>query len=61
MSAEEDVEAANEWIRQELNATRWVNQQATVDVHTSMLTAIDYKGFRVMAHTILPLCDQKVN
>lgn len=57
---EEEIEAANSWIRQEMNAIRWVNGQKEIDVHTSMMTAIDYKGFRVMATTILPISPKSV-
>jgi hypothetical protein len=57
---EEEIEAANSWIRQEMNAIRWVNGQKEVDVHTSMMTAVDYKGFRVMATTILPISPKSV-
>jgi len=43
----------------ELKAINAINATSS-DIHTTLMTLIDYKGFRLVAYAVMPL-DEKVN
>lgn len=58
MGENEILEAGHAFLRQEMNACRWIqtiNQSSTFPIHTPLMTVIDYKGFRALGMMKLPL------
>lgn len=58
-SGDEEQSIARQWIQQELLATQWVNGQDAVQALCTLMTSVEYKGFKAMAVAKLPLCNQK--
>lgn len=58
MSENEILEAGHAFLRQEMNACRWIqsiNHSSSFPIHTPLMTVIDYKGFRALGMMKLPL------
>jgi tetratricopeptide (TPR) repeat protein len=52
---EEVVAGAYAWLRQELNAVRWLNRHRKAGILQPLMTVAEYKGFRALAMLALPL------
>jgi hypothetical protein len=52
---EREVAFANSVVRHELHSLQMVNEQREVPVYTTLMSVLEYKGFRVLAYWALPL------
>lgn len=53
---DEQVKMAESWMRQEMNALRWINSKCTnSSIHTCLMTILQYKGFKAIAQAMMPL------
>lgn len=51
---EEIINGAYAWLRQEMNAARWVSRKLKPMLHQSLMTVCEFKGFRALAMLALP-------
>lgn len=58
-ASEEVVAGAYAWLRQELNAARWITKGRGA-LQQPLMTVAEYKGFRVLAMMALPLSERTV-
>jgi len=53
---DDQIKMAEDWMRQEMNALRWINSKCTnPSIHTSLMTILQYKGFRAIAQATIPV------
>lgn len=56
---DEIVEGANSWLRQEMNAARWISSHGRA-LMQPLMTVMEYKGFRALAIMSLPLNERSL-
>ncbi|PJF16988.1 hypothetical protein PSACC_03222 [Paramicrosporidium saccamoebae] len=54
-AGEEVVAGAYAWLRQEMNAVRWITSTRKAMLQQPLMTVVEYKGFRALAMLALPL------